>query len=167
MASDCDPRDRGEKIQAAISAGDLTALDALEVADYRDRYGAKAAHFAARCGQLIVLQHLRNSARFSAGSAVTGDGHTPLHDAAASGQVSVAKWLCDERLCSPLDADVNGCTPVHFAARFGKLEVFKLFVTQYGSDPLATTKSGMTALHWAACKGRVQIVKFIVRLHQR
>ena len=165
MALEVEKRDA---ITNAIRSGDISALSALDVSAFRDEFGAGAAHYAARHGQLSTLQHLRDTSRFtSASDARTTDGHTPLHDAAAVGHVQVARWLCDEKLCSPKDADASGCTPLHFAARFGQLEVVKLFVTQYGCDVMTTTKSGLTPLHWAACKGRISVVKWIVKLQQR
>ena len=74
----------------------------------------------------------------------TQAGWTPLHFAAAYGQVDACRLLMAQG--APLDATgVRGITPLHLAAHFGHIEVFRTLV-RAGSDPDDYHENGMNAI---------------------
>lgn len=60
-------------------------------------------------------------------NSVFSHGSTPMHKAAAEGQLDVLKKLVDEGK-SPHERNKLGLTPLHFAALFGHLNVVRYLV---------------------------------------
>ena len=88
------------------------------------------------------------------------DGNTPLHDAAALGNLEVAHIL----LKSGADKDArtaSGLTPLHAAAKAGSLDVLRLLV-DFGANHKAVTDSGQTPLHQASVLGREKCAHFLL-----
>ena len=74
----------------------------------------------------------------------TEAGWTPLHFAAAYGQIDACRLLIAQG--APLDATgFRGITPLHVAALFGRFEVFKALLRS-GSDPDDYHEHGMNAV---------------------
>ena len=72
---------------------------------------------------------------------------TPLHLAAAAGQLPVCNLLIE--LGASLDStDDYGQKPIHLAAQSNKPEVVKLFLKQRPSLVSVTTKVGAQFLFW-------------------
>ncbi|MEN6355480.1 MAG: ankyrin repeat domain-containing protein [Armatimonadota bacterium] len=87
------------------------------------------------------------------------DGATPLHHAAAKGQLAVVKLLIDNK------ADVNaqkkdGVTPLHVAAALGYKDVV-VALLDAKADPCAVDKKGRTPLSIAKAGGKVEIENII------
>lgn len=85
---------------------------------------------------------------------------TPLHFAAARGQVSVAQLLLSK------EADVNsrdnlGITPLHLAAVQGHLEVVQLLMAT-GANPNAASVEGRTPLHDAAAGIEIAVITMLL-----
>jgi len=60
------------------------------------------------------------------------DGATPLHLAASSGQVDIARWLVEELECLVNAPSSNGDTPLHLACWRGRLECAQWLATHGG-----------------------------------
>ena len=56
------------------------------------------------------------------------NGDTPLHLAAAHGQLAVAQYLLHEVKCSPYLANNDGQNSLHLAAKHGNMDILKLLV---------------------------------------
>lgn len=76
------------------------------------------------------------------------DGQTPLHAAAASGDIQQLEKLLNSRLIDINSVDSNGWQPLHEAVHSGSLEATKLLLSR-GADLSAQTNNGGTALWWA------------------
>ncbi|THH29427.1 hypothetical protein EUX98_g4771 [Antrodiella citrinella] len=93
-------------------------------------------------------------------NSVDVDGRTPLHWAASSGSLSIARDLIDHK--AVVDAtDGSGWTPLHIAVSAGHEEVVRELLGA-GADVKRTNDKGITALHYAASKSRVDIGKLLV-----
>lgn len=96
-------------------------------------------------------------------------GDTPLHHAAALGQVEVAKFLVN--IGAEINAENNGGgTPLYIAASFGKINVAKFLIEKVEEFPIEKVKAyvnkadnihGYTPLHVAAQKGYMDIVQLL------
>ena len=88
-------------------------------------------------------------------------GRTPLHIAAARGNLSLYKsFLTKERNPEAYD----GITPLHMAAKFGHFLVFEwIFHKINNQDKNPKCKRRMTPLHFAAQFGSVGIVRLILQ----
>lgn len=90
------------------------------------------------------------------------DGATPLHHAAAKGQLAVVKLLIDNK------ADVNaqkndGVTPLHVAAALGYKDIV-VALLDAKADACAVDKKGRTPLSIAKAGGKTEIEN-ILRAH--
>ncbi|WP_083913369.1 ankyrin repeat domain-containing protein [Nocardia concava] len=91
-------------------------------------------------------------------------GHTPLHYAAADGDVAAV-----DRLLATEDvnlADHEGWTPLHFVASAGAPDVVTRLLDT-GADVHALTEKGMPAIYWAAVTNRGDPVATIRVLRAR
>ncbi|KAI8422531.1 hypothetical protein MSG28_006338 [Choristoneura fumiferana] len=87
---------------------------------------------------------------------------TPLHLAAASGQIEVCKLLLE--LGANIDAtDELGQKPIHAAAQNNYSEVVQLFLQQHPNLVMATTKDGNTCAHIAAIQGSVKVIEELMK----
>jgi ankyrin repeat protein len=125
-----------------------------------DLHEASAAGVAARVEQLLAR---------SPGSVNHRDlqDATPLHYAAACGQIAVANILLQKG--AELDATAAGlenATPSHFAARIADdktaLNMLETLVGN-GAAPAARTSDGTTPLHIAAQHGHSEAVRLLIR----
>lgn len=84
---------------------------------------------------------------------------TPLHSAAASGNLEIAGLLLEN------GADANarqqsGFTPLHSAAQNGQVEMAKLLL-EHGADIQAVNEAGQNALAIAEANDRSEMVAFL------
>lgn len=75
------------------------------------------------------------------------DGHTPLHAAAGTTNVALAKWLM-EKGADARATTKEGVTPLHQAAWHSTVEMLDLLVRNK-ADVNAATKQGMPVIHRA------------------
>jgi len=94
-------------------------------------------------------------------------GWTPLHEAAASGDVRAVSLLIDQ------GAKVNakttdGVLPIHVAIRRGHVDVVRVLIAK-GADVLAKdrTRLGDAPLHYAARFGQPELARLLVRAGAR
>ncbi|KAF0751804.1 hypothetical protein AaE_006251, partial [Aphanomyces astaci] len=88
------------------------------------------------------------------------NGCTPLHAAAASGQLEVVQWLLGVPEMKPA-VDDSGQTALHYAAFYGHLEVV-LALVEHGIPLNLKDKFGRTPHIAAALNGHLDVVKFLV-----
>ncbi|MFJ5423623.1 ankyrin repeat domain-containing protein [Wolbachia endosymbiont of Drosophila barbarae] len=88
------------------------------------------------------------------------NGMTPLHHAAANGDVKTAKYLIDDG--ANVDAQDKGRhTPLHYAAAYGCVEIAEYLVVNE-ANVNAQDKDGHTPLHYAAIHGYVEIAEYLI-----
>lgn len=81
-----------------------------------DEFGANLLHYAARNGNVTILQYLVNKCRLNP-LLRSETGSLPAHEAAAFGKVDALAWLLNTTKTSLLDRDNFGHTFLHLAAR--------------------------------------------------
>ncbi len=86
-------------------------------------------------------------------------GRTPLHEAAYTGNIEMAKLLIEHGAEINI-ADKDGKTPLHEAAGRGKLEVAKLLI-EHGADVNATDRLSATPLRNAESCGDTKIAELL------
>jgi 26S proteasome non-ATPase regulatory subunit 10 len=88
------------------------------------------------------------------------DGRTPLHWAALSGSIVIARFLIDQK--AEIDKpDNSGWTPLHIAVSAGHEDVVQELIGG-GADVNGKNDKGMTALHYAASKSRIDIGRLLI-----
>ena len=109
--------------------------------DTENSWGSAALRFAAKKGQLEVLQWLSEQGVDK--ESADQDGTTALIYAAKNGHLAVSQWLLEQ------GADVNkatksGYTPLHYAALYGCIEVVPCLMN-WGAFLTAKVESGYLA----------------------
>ncbi|CAL1542634.1 unnamed protein product [Lymnaea stagnalis] len=125
----------------------------------RNMLQGKGIHDAVRAGDLErvkdLLHQFPEMKDFKDGS-----GWTPLHLAAARGNVEVLRWLVTS------DADIDAVTPtgfnaIHIAAMNGHVNPM-MFLQAWGLSISSLTGEKQSALHLAAKSGHLECVKWLV-----
>ena len=134
-----------------------------DMANELDSSGYTAVHWAAKAGDMAVLQTLHiNGARLNTPSQ-SEHSMAPIHWAASDGKVETIKYLLDNQV-SINTQDGNGCTPVVIAAQHDRHDCC-IFLTRNGADMTLVDNNGDTALHWSAYKGFSQLAGLLYHLH--
>ncbi len=84
---------------------------------------------------------------------------TPLHSAAASGNVEIAGLLLENGANANAHQQ-GGFTPLHSAAQNGQVEMAKLLL-EHGADVKAVNEAGQSALDLAVANGRSEMVELL------
>ena len=90
---------------------------------------------------------------------------TPLHLAAAKGQLDTVKYLT-ERGGNPLVVNKINDTPLHWAAEFGQLEITKYFVETLNCSVELKGHLNMTPLEKAGRNGHIHVTQYLCQLCQ-
>jgi ankyrin repeat protein/L-ascorbate metabolism protein UlaG (beta-lactamase superfamily) len=145
----------------AVAALALVALAFAEARAAEPAGAPPAIHKAAESGD---LDRIRDLVHEDAGAvaATNGQGFTPLHVAAVSGQRQAAELLL--ALGANVNATANdGTTPLHVAAANGRNEMVS-FLASKGADITHADPSGMTPLHFAAYAGHTATAEALISL---
>src|SRR5688500_2627517 len=94
-------------------------------------------------------------------NAAQGDGMTPLHYAALSGDAELAQMLLYAGANVGARTRIGGYTPLHLAAQVGHANVIAPLVAA-GSPVTAVTATGATALMHAAHSGSTDAVRILI-----
>lgn len=93
------------------------------------------------------------------GAEINRPGWTPLHYAAASGNVTIIRRLLDES--AYIDAESpNGSTPLMMAARAGRRDALQLLLDE-GADLMLRNERGMTAADFARSHGFPELARLL------
>ena len=130
-------------------------------------YKATALHLAALSGHALMARFLVDHGA----TMITWDNrqYSPLHYAAAAGQLDVVKLFVGRQVHPDLAfKDPNGSTPLHLAAKNAHETVVR-FLRQYGANVARLTESRGTVLHLAlnqAFLSRVCSLRTKSEIHQ-
>ncbi|XP_063822335.1 ankyrin-1 [Ostrinia nubilalis] len=152
-------------LHLAAEHGYLQVCDALltnkAFINSKARNGRTALHLAAMNGYTHLVKFLIRDHNAMI-DVLTLKKQTPLHLAAASGQIEVCKLLLE--LGANIDAtDELGQKPIHAAAQNNFSEVVQLFLQQHPNLVMATTKDGNTCAHIAAIQGSVKVIEELMK----
>lgn len=152
-------------LHLAAEHGFLQVCDALltnkAFINSKARNGRTALHLAAMNGYAHLVKFLIRDHNAMI-DVLTLKKQTPLHLAAASGQMEVCKLLLE--LGANIDAtDELGQKPIHAAAQNNYSEVVQLFLQQHPNLVMATTKDGNTCAHIAAIQGSVKVIEELMK----
>ncbi|XP_055599772.1 serine/threonine-protein phosphatase 6 regulatory ankyrin repeat subunit B isoform X4 [Uranotaenia lowii] len=152
-------------LHLAAEHGYLQVCDALitnkAFINSKSRVGRTALHLAAMNGYTELVKFLIRDHN-AVVDILTLRKQTPLHLAAASGQMNVCKLLLE--LGANIDAtDDVGQKPIHVAAQNNYSEVAKLFLQQHPNLVMATSKDGNTCAHIAAMQGSVRVIEELMK----
>ena len=89
-------------------------------------------------------------------NAVTVNGNTAAHDAAATGHVECLQYLLEKTRCSLSDTTSEGATVLHIASRFGQTEVVQWLIEKEGCLPGDKGVNAVTPVHLCAAKSELQ-----------
>ncbi|XP_045533484.1 serine/threonine-protein phosphatase 6 regulatory ankyrin repeat subunit B [Pieris brassicae] len=152
-------------LHLAAEHGYLQVCDALltnkAFINSKARNGRTALHLAAMNGFAHLVKFLIRDHN-AVIDVLTLKKQTPLHLAAASGQIEVCKLLLE--LGANIDAtDELGQKPIHAAAQNNYSEVVQLFLQQHPNLVMATTRDGNTCAHIAAMQGSVKVIEELMK----
>ena len=88
-------------------------------------------------------------------------GYTPLHLAAYSGHIEIARLLLQNGAEVNVMRNNYGITPLHWAALNGHVDILHLLV-ENGVDLEAQSSCGSRALHFAADEGHLPFIQELI-----
>ncbi|WVZ91129.1 hypothetical protein U9M48_037341 [Paspalum notatum var. saurae] len=146
----------------AAGAGNLHLLkmiaNKVNLREVKDDEGLNALHHAALNGHLEVCRFLVEESGIDVNS-TSGRG-TPIHYAAAGGDVRVLGYLLDRGGDPAIQDSRGGSTPLHDAAVHGHCEAVRLLLSK-GVDVDQPSCRG-TALHSAAAIANDMVIKILL-----
>ncbi|KAL0267531.1 UNVERIFIED_CONTAM: hypothetical protein PYX00_009777 [Menopon gallinae] len=156
-------------LHLAAERGYLQVCDALltnkAFINSKSRVGRTALHLAAMNGFTHLVSFLIKDHNATI-DVLTLRKQTPLHLAAAAGQLEVCRLLLE--LGASIDAtDDLGQKPIHVAAQNNYSVVVQLFLQQHPSLVMASTKDGNTCAHIAAIQGSVKVIEELMKFDRQ
>jgi len=122
--------------------------------------GLMPIHVAASCGHDSVVDWLLKQDETLI-HAKGKNGRTPMHEAAATGQVDMMELL-EERGGNVNGEADGGMKPIHSAAICDQTESLKHLVNKRGVSVNEPDSDGLTSLHGAAASGKIKSIKCLV-----
>jgi len=118
-----------------------------------------SVHSAAQNNQFSLLRALITEDP-GAVNADDVDQRTPLHWAASSGSIDIARFLIDQK-ADVNKPDISGWTPLHIAVSAGNDSVVQELVGA-GADVNRKNDKGISPLHYAASKSRIDTGRLLI-----
>ncbi|CAM9785150.1 unnamed protein product [Discosporangium mesarthrocarpum] len=137
--------------------------DIAELVGGKDNQGHSLMHWAAKGGDVEIMETLADAGCPTGETSTDGVGMTPLHWAATEGHLMASAWLLGPGGVPADSRDKQGCTPLIIAAQYGFVELV-VFLSTHGGDSRAVDISADSALHWAAYKGHVQVLVMLLKM---
>ena len=88
--------------------------------------------------------------------------HTPLHDAARSGDMDRARELLEHGRYDVNCVDQRGWTPLHYACSIGYVDMIRMLISEFQADTALQHLGGHTPLQSAAYHGQVEAVLALI-----
>ncbi|XP_039768667.1 espin-like protein [Ornithorhynchus anatinus] len=126
----------------------------------QDVSGVSPLHLAARFGHPMVVEWLVREGYDPA--AETLEGASPVHYAAAKGDLTCLKLLIGHYPVGKDKQTRSGASPLYLACQEGHLHVAQFLVKDCGANVHLRAHDGMTILHAAACSGHYSLVVWLV-----
>ncbi|XP_038605245.1 espin-like protein [Tachyglossus aculeatus] len=126
----------------------------------QDASGVTPLHLAARFGHPMVVEWLVREGCDPA--AETLEGASPLHYAAAKGDLTCLKLLVAADPSCVNKQTQSGASPLYLACQEGHLHIAQFLVKDCGANAQLRAHDGMTVLHAAACRGHYSLVIWLV-----
>jgi len=114
----------------------------------------------ARDGNALLVKALILSGASAKAKTESFTGRTPLHAAAATGRVNVAKVLLEAGAYVD-EKDRTDWTPLHEAAMWGNADVARILL-EAGANVSAKSNDKWTPLHLAAYRGHSDVAKILL-----
>ncbi|KAF5005581.1 hypothetical protein FDECE_7988 [Fusarium decemcellulare] len=137
-------------------------LDAGHFADARDGNGRSPLHWAAKTGQINVINLLLDTEVVNV-NLKDDIGWTPLFIATYHECPEAVKALLDRPTIQVDVLDNGGTSPLAEACRRGQLDIAQSLLHQ-GANPNVPDRVGRTPLYWAASRGYVEIVEKLLSI---
>jgi len=134
------------QLEAAPDTVRDTLIASTRYGRWQDAGGATPLHYAARQGNVALVNHLLADERLR--NATAGDGASPLHWAAMAGSHGPTTRALVEGGLSPDAPGPLGLSPVHLAALFGNVAALDALL-DLGGDPDQKTAGYVAPLHLA------------------
>lgn len=117
-------------------------------------------HWAAKRGQVDILQCLYDKGALINQSTTASPNMLPIHWAAAEGHVEAIEFFLSKNQDINVQ-DGNGCSPAVVAVQYNKLRAV-VYLAKHGADLTLVDVSGDHCLHWAAYKGHDELLHLIL-----
>lgn len=160
-----DADDLTRRLCLAVDSGHASLvrllLDAGADVDRPNTRGITPLYAAARSGRLLVIDTLLDAGA-STSAICQGDGRSPLHGAAHSGETEAAARLLEVK-ADVTQRSSSGATPLHIACSRGRVEVVRLLLDASAPiDASCVDSRGCTPLHIAVECRHVEVARILV-----
>ncbi|KAJ7386254.1 hypothetical protein OS493_010658 [Desmophyllum pertusum] len=153
------------QMTARFNSPDTARLLILNGADVakQSNYGQQALHYAARRGNLKVVQVLLKEGKARA-NATDNENSTPLHAASQEGKLNVVEILLQYG-ANPSLSDNDGYTAVHLAAKEGHDDVLEklLYTASNVGVSCSSILNKMSCLHLAVQHGHIKSAEVCIK----
>ncbi|XP_064604065.1 nuclear factor NF-kappa-B p105 subunit-like [Liolophura sinensis] len=135
-----------------------------------DRYGNTPVHLATKAGDEACVRALTKYLRpgvtqekpFPELDIFNYEGLTPVHLAAASGNLNTLKVVCVRKADINIQDGKSGRTPLHYAAEAADLSLAGYLLLEANVDPNSVTFDNNTPLHIACGRGLTGMVALLM-----
>jgi len=146
----------GSRVEALIDEAD----DRNEFVRQLDPGGHTLTHWAAKRGDLELVETLINKGAPYDESSEDAVGMHPVHWACTEGRLEVVRFLVDNKGVDIDVTDHSGCTPLLIAAQYGQADIAAYLIKKKANTAILDRNKD-SAMNWAAYKGQLEIVALL------